>query len=968
MNPLTIPEANAVGVGSTEGMVAYGMSGNGTPKYKLWDGTSFGTQAAANAAQSQIRWLVLQGAPRLRNEKIMGVVGGGSSAFYVQRWNGSTWSDEWNTTLTTIANRTFSIAYENFNANAIVVYGDNTTQLKYRKWDGTSWTGELNAGTALTGIPQMVQSSKRPPYVNTRKNDIAILIATDDGKLHAMRWNNGAFGDQVTMSNNPSSVTNDVADVAYERTSGEVMVVWGTASSTIVYRKFINSWQSETTAYSGLSSNATWLALGHNRVFGANHISVIWNQAGNQKIEMGVWNGSSWETRPAAIDTDNVDRRNVSTAWEKHTGKAVFVFSQKTPNAKALSWRTWTAANGFSAVTQESNELSQKIRWMRLHPDGKGNEMMVTVLDIGGDLHTRRWDGNGSWSTTFTDIVTGISSATTEPFFFFWDDTAAGMVENYYRWYVDNNTISTTDPWPVGNTNLGENAVITKYDLPPANGETLRLRVSLNITTIKLVAGETRMRLQFAQKNTSCAAVTQENWIDVGSPTSTSLWRGSNGTPTNGTVLSTDPPTAGDLKLSVSDRAWTYEEGDISALNPYGVVIGEDVEMDWFIQNNGATPKTTYCFRVATEEKHNIDNYTFFPELITSGYRPKTQNWRWYDDENNETPSTSLANENVAPSSVGTTSTIKLRITVAETANVAGSNIKFKVQTSQYSDFSRGVSDLTPITLCIITSGWCYGNGVDVDNDAITTRLLTDSTSNGTHNEIASSSSTLSPTANSSVEIEFTIKHTESYIGKTYFFRVFDVTDDIPAPTNTGATYPSLVMEGGTLTFTVGGLPSGTNTAGIVTDVTTTATTIPFGNIATSSPIEAAQRLTLSTNAMVGYIVRMYQTQQLSDDRSRTIPAVSGTNASPSVWSIPSGQSGAYGYHTTDATLGSGTATRFADNNTYAQLDSTAREIAYSSIPISNDSTDVIFKIELTSTQATGIYNNTLVYIIIPIF
>ncbi|MEK7498632.1 MAG: hypothetical protein AAB611_02095, partial [Patescibacteria group bacterium] len=66
MNPLYIPEAHAAG--ETEGMVAYGTSGDGTPKYKLWDGTAFGTQANAQAAQSQIKWLGLQSAPRLRNE------------------------------------------------------------------------------------------------------------------------------------------------------------------------------------------------------------------------------------------------------------------------------------------------------------------------------------------------------------------------------------------------------------------------------------------------------------------------------------------------------------------------------------------------------------------------------------------------------------------------------------------------------------------------------------------------------------------------------------------------------------------------------------------------------------------------------------------------------------------------------------------------------------------------------------
>ena len=168
-------------VSSTEGMVTYGKTGTKEPAYKIWNGTGFGSEAFANTTDTGIRWVLLQGIPRLRNEKIMATVAGGSNVLYVQRWNGTSWSSEWNVNLTTAANRNFSIAYEQISGNALVIYGNHTAQLKYRKWDGSTWTGELNAGTALDGIPVFVQAVGRPAWVNTKVNDIMVMATTDAG-------------------------------------------------------------------------------------------------------------------------------------------------------------------------------------------------------------------------------------------------------------------------------------------------------------------------------------------------------------------------------------------------------------------------------------------------------------------------------------------------------------------------------------------------------------------------------------------------------------------------------------------------------------------------------------------------------------------------------------------------------------------------------------------------------------------
>ncbi len=954
----------------TSGMVIYGKTGTKEPAYKIWDGASFGTEAFANTTDSGIRWGLLQGIPRLRNEKIMATVAGGSNTLYVQRWNGTSWSQEWNVNLTAATNRNFTIAYEQISGNALVIYGDNTTQIKYRKWDGSTWTGELSAGTILDDIPVFVQAVGRPPWVNHKVNDIVVMVTTNAGSLYAMRWNNGVWGDQIKMTTNPAQITSDVASAVYETQTGQIMVIWGAADKTIRYRKFTDSWQAEAIAYSDLSANASWLKAGADRLYDSNRASIIWNDAGPQ-IQFGLWNGSNWETRPAGVDTGNIDKRNLDTVWEKHTGKAMFVFSTKTPNGKALSWRTWTVSDGFSTTTQESGSLSQNVRWLQLRPDSKSNNIMLLALDTGGNLSSRRWNGT-NWESIFTTIVTGISSATTEPFNFFWDDTQSFLQQNAYRWYADNDQLTPTDPWSANRSDFSqdieETSVISSASLPPATTEKLRLRVNFNVGLIKLVAGESHYKFQFAQKTNTCSTTPAENWTSLGNIGTSAIWRGVNGAPVAGTALSSDPPTAGDLKLNVSDRAGTYEEENPSALNPYEAAEGEDVEYDWFIQDNGALAETNYCFRMVNIDDEPFFGYTAYPELITSGYRARSQNWRWFTDENNETPAVALANENTAPTGIENQNILKLRLTIADTADVAGIGIKFKLQFSENSDFSQGVYDVVEKGDCAPNSVWCYADGIDQDDAVITARKLSDSVIKGRHNESGVSSSTLNLAASSIAEVEFTIKPAGPQVSTTYYFRVYNVTKDAVVLTNSEKTYPNLVTEEAKLSFTISGLPAGTSTEGIVTDITTTASGILFGTLGIQTQLKGAQRLTVTTNAANGYQIFIYQDQGLVNGPLEIVP-ITGTNAAPTSWrqGCVSTADSCYGYHSSDDCL-FGCSDRFASDDTYAKLETTPKEIAYNSYPVTNETVDIVFKVQVSPLHSAGTYSGTIRYIIIPYF
>lgn len=357
-------------------------------------------------------------------------------------------------------------------------------------------------------------------------------------------------------------------------------------------------------------------------------------------------------------------------------------------------------------------------------------------------------------------------------------------------------------------------------------------------------------------------------------------------------------------------------------------------------------------------------------------YTVLQRNWRWYDDETSETPATALAAENTTPSSVQNGNAIKLRVTLAELAGISSPSQKYRLQFSTQADFSSDVNDVVASASCGGSSKWCYTDGVDDDNDVITTDVLSDSDDCtggsgdgcGTHNESGAGTSTFLQRFNAAMEMEFTIKPSGPQPETVYYFRTISNTASDPVPLDIGKTFPSLTADAASLSFQVLGVDSGTSTEGVTTDVTTTSTTITFGTLVADTETEAAQKLLVNTNAPSGYTVYLFRDNSFKNPVGDDMEDVSGTNASPAAWGIPIGQTSAFGYHSSDSLLGTGTTTRFSADDTYATLDGTAREVVFNSGSVVDEETDIVYKIEVEALHPSGLYETSLEYIIVPIF
>ncbi len=331
------------------GQAVYGESSQTVPRYRTWNGTSFDAEAPAQTAAATIQWVVVKRSPT-SDERIMGSFSS-SNVLHIQTWDGSSWTSNWNTTLGSSSTRKFDIAYENSSGDAIVVFSDTTSQLKYRKrvsgtWDSTN----QNAGTALSSLSNWVIAESRPT-----NDDVFVAAVTDGSAVHALRWNGSAntWGDQIQTSASIANKDRLGLDIAFERASGDAFLIWGDPSNNIKYKEFTTSWQAETNAYASLPAKVNWLVAAYDPLSSSSKIA-IGMVLDNTTVEFGAWNGSSpWVSQPSAIASRSSVQRVIDVAFEGGSGEALYIFSQSA-NSDQLAWRTWTSGGGFSVRARRS--------------------------------------------------------------------------------------------------------------------------------------------------------------------------------------------------------------------------------------------------------------------------------------------------------------------------------------------------------------------------------------------------------------------------------------------------------------------------------------------------------------------------------------------------------------------------------------------------------------------------------------
>ena len=171
-----------------------------------------------------------------------------------------------------------------------------------------------------------------------------------------------------------------------------------------------------------------------------------------------------------------------------------------------------------------------------------------------------------------------------------------------------------------------------------------------------------------------------------------------------------------------------------------------------------------------------------------------------------------------------------------------------------------------------------------------------------------------------------------------------------------------------TLSFAVSAVASGNAVGSDTTDVTSTATTCPFGTLAPNTAKVCAQQLDIATNAANGYYVYIVQTQDMTSAGNDTIKQFSnGTRldeANAATWTAPTGVGGQLGYSS------AGTGSAFTSGNYAGIPTATANGVVTDGLLLSSltqttgDTSDAIYKIEVNAQQPAGTYTNVVTYLV----
>lgn len=176
-----------------------------------------------------------------------------------------------------------------------------------------------------------------------------------------------------------------------------------------------------------------------------------------------------------------------------------------------------------------------------------------------------------------------------------------------------------------------------------------------------------------------------------------------------------------------------------------------------------------------------------------------------------------------------------------------------------------------------------------------------------------------------------------------------------------------------TINFSIAGIASGATRCGVTTDVTTTATAVPFGVMALNTFKTSAHDLTVSTNASSGYVVTASENDELGKDGA-TSPFIPDTScdsgpctiSSEQDWNTATNNGFGYSIQNVDAlvvpfeynTAGTFDAKPFANI-----VDGDTPQTIFSSTTVANaENAYVCYRLSVGATQAAGDYENQITY------
>lgn len=381
---------------SGDAMVAYldANSGDIFPKYRIWNGSSWGPELDSLEEGTQpVCWVVLASNPK--SDEILMVTLDWNNDIWAQVWDGDSWGNNISIEVNAPDNayQCFDVAYESQSGYGFIAWADNSFNLKYRRWKG-NWS-EPEASWGLSpGTTRFIKLASEP------NSDYILAARLDDSSEIAARvWDGSLWGVTEQITTNAKTIDRRCFDVAWEfKNDREGLITYGIGNDYPMYRNIsgivINTTErSSIDANPGDNGDPNWITLTSDPQSDDIMMIYLVDDPFGSVDDIGVelWNGTGWENEQN-VET-NSSRNNgqrfdlaytdssgylisipfdgdVNISWgrikwnaEESTGTTLKVRTRTSPDNSTWSpWSNWYS-NG-DRITSPSNRYIQYQTWL----------------------------------------------------------------------------------------------------------------------------------------------------------------------------------------------------------------------------------------------------------------------------------------------------------------------------------------------------------------------------------------------------------------------------------------------------------------------------------------------------------------------------------------------------------------------------------------------------------------------------
>ncbi len=351
--------------------------------------------------------------------------------------------------------------------SGIVLYGNSTTTPRYRVYDSSAIKFDSTASTIASISPLNVKVRTSPTKIEAIGGAV-----NSSGTLQVMCFDGASWTNEWSVAVGGTGTTRRF-DIAYETSSGDVIVLYSTNTATnneLAYRTKLGSsgcgvanWSGATNITSARTNGIVqWVKLAGDRRSNSNLITAIWADAASDMSAL-VWSGSAWGNEPAAAletalevvaaaqDVDSFDVEyestsgNVMVVWGSG-GNATTngaYYGRCTGGTSTCTWVTKTALPTFA------NDATN----LDLAANPNSNEMVfASIGNAGSDLQVGYWSGS-TWTNT-NDIDRSARAPTAGSSLVAAGFLVSGAPSRSVIVYADNTATTTSISYYTGNAGV----------------------------------------------------------------------------------------------------------------------------------------------------------------------------------------------------------------------------------------------------------------------------------------------------------------------------------------------------------------------------------------------------------------------------------------------------------------------------------------------------------------------------------